>query len=185
MEVDKKCMVMNPIKPAQYANGTSSRFAGLNFNRVLVPVDFSVCTFETLRYAKALAEQFAAVVDVLHVVQFNSGRNHAAESALDRICILNEGVRRELRKTVGIIWANERKAQVSVQIREGRADEVILLEAAATQASLIIMGARHRSWLSRFWRRHTVKRVVQNSPCPVMVLRTDMTVCDVKGSAIE
>jgi len=54
----------NPTPPVTNA---AQAFAGLKFNRVLVPVDFSVCTLETLRYAKTLADQFAAVVDVLHV----------------------------------------------------------------------------------------------------------------------
>jgi hypothetical protein len=37
------------------------------------------------------------------------------------------------------------------------------------------MGTRDRSWLSGLLRRNTVKRVIQNSPCPVMVLRAGIT----------
>jgi nucleotide-binding universal stress UspA family protein len=148
----------------------------VNFQRVLVPVDFSVCTLETLHYAKALVEKSGMVVDVLHVVQPSYGRNEAALPGSSLIHTMIEGARQELKRLVGILWANEVRAAVSVRVREGRADEVILREASSTNASLIIMGMRHRSWLSGLLRRHTVKYIIQNSPCPVMVLRSGMTV---------
>ena len=89
---------------------------------------------------------------------------------------LIEGARQELKRLVGILWANESLTGVAIRVREGRADEVILCEAAATHASLIVMGMRDRSWLSRLLRRHTVKHVMHNAPCPVMVLRPGVTV---------
>jgi nucleotide-binding universal stress UspA family protein len=145
--------------------------------RVLVPVDFSVCTLETLRYAKALAEKFDAVVDVLHVIQPNLGRDEAVMPRLDLIRTMSEGAHRELNRLVGILWESEVEATISVRVREGCAHEVILREACSTNAALIIMGTRDRSWLSGLRRRNTVKRVVQNSPCPVMVLRAGTTGC--------
>ena len=75
--------------------------------RVLVPVDFSVCTLETLRYAKALAEKSGAAVDVLHVIQPNLGRNKAARPRPDLIRTMSEGAHRELKKLVGILWESE------------------------------------------------------------------------------
>ena len=158
----------NPSKPA---NGISLRLDDVNFTRVLVPVDFSVGTLETLRYAKTLAKKSAAVVDVLHVVQPSYGRNEAALPGSSLIRTMIEGARQELKRLVGSLWANEVKPLVSVRVREGRADEVILREASSTNASLIIMRIRHRSWMSRLLRRHTVKHVIQNATCPVMVLR--------------
>jgi len=167
---------MNTPKPSQPANGVSIRLDDVNFQRVLVPVDFSVCTLETLRYAKALVEKSGVVVDVLHVVQPSYGRNEVAMLGPGLIRTVVEGARHELKKLVGILWANEPRVAVSIRVREGRADEVILHEADTTHASLIIMGMRNRSWLSGLLRRHTVKRVIQNAPCPVMVLRSGMTV---------
>ena len=160
--------------PPQHTNMISLRPDGVNFKRVLVPVDFSVCTLETLRYAKALAEKFDVVVDVLHVIQVSPGRNEAAMPHPDLIRTISEGAHKELKKLVGILWEREVEATVSVRVREGRADEVILREAHSTNASLIIMGTRSRSWLSGLLRRNTARHVVQNSPCPVMVLQAGM-----------
>jgi len=167
---------MNTPNPSQSANGISLRLDDVNFQRVLVPVDFSVCTLETLRYAKTLVGKSGVVVDVLHVVQPSLGRNEAGMPGPGLIRIMIEGARQELKRLVGILWANEARAAVSIRVREGRADEVILHEAASTRASLIVMGMRNRSWLSGLLRRHTVKHVIQNAPCPVMVLRSGMTV---------
>jgi nucleotide-binding universal stress UspA family protein len=165
---------MNAPNPSQHANEISLRLDGVNFKRVLVPVDFSVCTLETLRYAKALAEKFDVVVDVLHVIQLSVSRDEAAMPHLDLIRTMSEGARQELKRLVGILWESEVEAAVSARVREGRAHEVILREARSTNASLIIMGTRDRSWLSGLLRRHTVRHVVQNSPCPVMVLRAGL-----------
>ena len=166
---------MNALHQPKHANGINFPLDGTNFKRLLVPVDFSVCTLETLRYAKALAEKSDAVVDVLHVIQPNLGRDEAAMPRPGLIRTMSEGAHQELKRLVGILWESEVKATVSVRVREGRAHEVILREACSTNASLIIMGTRDRSWLSGLLRRHTVKRVIQNSPCPVMVLRAGLT----------
>jgi universal stress protein A len=166
---------MNTFNPSQHANVISLRPDGVNFKRVLVPVDFSVCTLEALRYAKAIAEKFDAVVDVLHVIQFNPGRDEAALPHPDLIRTMSEGAHQELKKLVEILWENEVGAIVSVRVREGCAHEVILHEACSTDAAMIVMGTRNRSWLSGLRRRNTVKRVIRNSPCPVMVLRAGMT----------
>ena len=171
---------MNAPNPSKPANGIGLRFDDVNFKRVLVPVDFSVCTLETLRYAKSLVEKSDTVVDVLHVVHPVFGRNEVAMPGPGLIRTMVEGARQELKRLVGVLWANESNVPVSIRVREGRADEVILREAGSTNASLIIMGMRSRSWLSGWLRRHTVKHVIQNSPCPVMVFRVGMTGSETK-----
>jgi len=84
----------NPSKPA---NGIGLGLDDVNFTRVPVPVDFSVCTLETLRYAKSLAEKSAAVVEVLHVVQPRNSRHESVVPGASLISTMIEGARQELK----------------------------------------------------------------------------------------
>jgi nucleotide-binding universal stress UspA family protein len=163
---------MNTSEPSQLANKQLPE--AVDSQRLLVPVDFSVGTLETLCYARALSEKSGGVVDVLHVVPYNLGRNEEA-MPLGLLHTMANGARQELQRLVGILRKNDTATAYSVRVREGRAHEVILREASATNATLIIMGIRHRSWLSTLFRRHTVKHVLQNAPCPVLVLRAGQT----------
>jgi nucleotide-binding universal stress UspA family protein len=156
---------VNTTNPSQSTNEPSIELDGRNLKRVLVPVDFSVCTLEALFYAKALAEKLRIAIDVLHVIPPGLGRN---DTILPDACS-SHTIRQELNKLVGILLADGVK--VRVQVRAGRADEVILHEAASIGTLLIIVGMRNRSWMSGLRRRHTANRVLKNSPCPVIVLR--------------
>jgi Universal stress protein family len=107
------------------ANPTNENSIGLddvNLKRVLVPVDFSVCTLEALRYARALAEKLRVAIDVLHVIPPSLGRDerNRPDSCSSRT------IRQELNRPVGILSADA--VTVCVRVRTGRADEVILHE---------------------------------------------------------
>jgi len=162
----------------------ASPLADVKFPRVLVPVDFSVCTLETLLQARTLAEKLGAVVDVLHVLQPTPARHEETQPRPGLLRLMAEGARQELQSLVRNVRENADRAVYSVRIREGRPHEVILREACATNATLIIMGRRSRSWWSGLLRRHTVKRVLQNSPCPVMVLNASHPVARTSSPAM-
>ena len=138
--------------------------------RVLVAVDFSVCTLEMLRYARELAEQHGAMVDVLHVIPERLGWR--AENALPPGWrhTMPEGARQELLRLIDRLRSEPSPVTYSVRVREGCPHEVILREAGATKARLIILSRRHRTWMSGWLRHRTVQRVLENSPCPVLML---------------
>jgi nucleotide-binding universal stress UspA family protein len=164
---------MNALNPTDHADQVSLRLDGVKFKRVLVPVDFSVCSLETLRYAKTFADKFGAMVNILHVVQPGFSQDGPAMRRPGLIHTISEPARQELKKLVSILWKSEMDA--AVKVREGRPHEGILREACDINAELIIMGTCRHRWLTGVLRRNTVKRVIQNAPCPVMVLRTGMT----------
>jgi nucleotide-binding universal stress UspA family protein len=165
---------MSVSPSAKLTNENILQLPDVNFKRVLVPVDFSASTLETLRYAAALAQKFGAVVDVLHVIHPSLNRNEETSSHSGLIRTMSEGVRLELKRLVGMLRMGEGGDKFAVRIREGRPCDVILSEARSSNAALIVMGTRTRSWLSGLIRRHTVKQIIQHSPCPVMVLRSDL-----------
>ncbi|HTY87825.1 MAG TPA: universal stress protein [Candidatus Acidoferrum sp.] len=167
----------------QIVNGKKSQFGGLQIKQLLVPVDFSVCTLATLQYAGALAQSFQGVIHLLHVVPVNVSRaeENAAGVALRRT--MSEAAQRELAKLAEILWVGEISATITV--REGRSDDVILQEAGKLGVDLIVMGKRERSWLSRLFRRQTVRHVLQQTQCPVVVVRARAGVTDEPSKLIS
>jgi nucleotide-binding universal stress UspA family protein len=160
-----------PNLPRQ-TNGTA-KLEGVTFRRVLAVVDLSPSAIETLRYAMAVANKFDARISVLHVVELRLAPIGITVPSTGIIQTLGEAERQQLEKLVGTLWKIE--METTVAIRQGRPEEVIVHEARSIGASLIIMTVPKRGWLSRLLRPNTVKHVIQNSPCPIMLLQIGMT----------
>ena len=52
------------------------------------------------------------------------------------------------------------------------------LVAAATGAGLLVVGSRGRHWFARFWLGSVSHVLVLTMPCPVAVIRADVTAAD-------
>ena len=136
------------------------------FRRILVPLDFSESTQDTLRYAKALAEKADAVLDLLHVVHLNIAGEEKGISRTNLIKGLSQTAQCQMQKIIDMFLDGETVTTVS--IREGKPAEVILREADDTRADLIVMGGRRRSFWTRLFRPDIRDRVLRGAPCPVM-----------------
>ena len=138
------------------------------FERVLVPVDLSNGSLSVLRRASALACP-GTMIRVLHAVQLDIVGEERGIARTGLIRELREAARKELSTLIESLWANEIPA--AVIIREGRPKDVILQEARANNADLLVMGARqHSGWL-RVLHRNTAAYVMRHAPCPVLVVR--------------
>jgi nucleotide-binding universal stress UspA family protein len=137
--------------------------------RILVPVDFSVATLGLLQYAGRVAQHFGANIDLLHVVPHRI--LHPGRGAVDTWLIqhLSTAAQKELAKLAEVLWVGQITATTTV--RTGRPADAILDEARRIHCELIVLSRRDRSWLSRWFRHHTVRQLVQRAPCPVIVLR--------------
>jgi nucleotide-binding universal stress UspA family protein len=138
-----------------------------HLDRVLVSVDFSSSTNEMLRYARALAEEFGAVIELLHVIPATVKRAKGATRG-SLIRTMGEAGRQELSKLLEVLWPSEIKA--TVVIREGPAREAILEEARASKAQLIILGERGTRGWSRWLQRRALSQLVRRSPCLVLLI---------------
>ena len=133
---------------------------------VLVATDFSFTAERALEHARSLAQRTGAHLRVVHALV--PGEVGGVARGL-RTWEISAGTgRAELEERVRRLHDGIEPASCSV--RTGRAVDVILAEAAATGAGLIVIGA---SGLTR-WRRpalgSTVRRVIEQAPCPVLVV---------------
>ena len=141
----------------------------VRFERVLVPVDFSAGSLSVLRRASILACS-GTMIRVLHAIQLNIVGEERGIARTGLIRELHEAAREELGKLIERLWADETPA--AVIIREGRPKDVILQEARASNADLIVMGAHQHAGWRRMFHRNTAAYVMRHAPCPVLVVRT-------------
>ncbi len=142
------------------------------FKRILVPVDGSRYSLDAVCLASRMARFHDSELMILHVVD---------ESLLDQLARFaeknREAVRDELRKSArGVLEDMQRQAsQESVSseilIKEGVPHEIILREAAAWGADLIVMGKLGRRGVAKILLGSVAERVIEFSDIPVLVVK--------------
>lgn len=147
---------------ATAASGTVARETGLR--RILVASDLTANGDRAFDRAVLLAQEHHAAVRFLHVVD---------ASLLPASC-----VRRDLREAQARLEHEVQesgvgqKLEVSVTVASGSTDRVVIDEAKAMPADLVVMGLSQDASLAILVRGTTVDRVVRGAPCPVLVVKT-------------
>lgn len=146
------------------------------FNRgILVPIDFSEQTANTVTYAVSLAACFSCPVTLLHVINLQDYPIY--QSALeytvpDRYISQQEYAESEARnglKPFENLFLS-RGLRVSLLIRVGSPFEEILTAAEHCSADLIVIGSHGRTGIGRLLLGSTVERVIGRARCPVLVV---------------
>jgi nucleotide-binding universal stress UspA family protein len=145
-------------------------------SKILVPVDFSVCSRAALSYALSLAEQLGSSIDVLHVAEVPSYKTEpriAKESGFTtlREYALETG-QGELDAFLGKLEAKQRE-KVSARIDAGRPRDCILEHAKRDRYDLIVMGTHGRTGRVHSLAGSVAESVVRTAPCPVLTVRAD------------
>ncbi len=133
-------------------------------HRILWPTDLSPVSEGAWRYALTLADLLAAEVVLLHVVRPTDlpGGDQAQARHLAPI-------RRELEHKQQAVRALGLPARQKVVI--GLPAEVIVAEAEAEQAGLIVVGTHGRSGLPHVLIGSVAEAVIRTAPCPVLAVR--------------
>jgi universal stress protein A len=155
-----------------------------NIQKILVPTDFSPQSDAALDYAAALAAAMKAVVHLVHVVEepFMGGDWELyvrdAQEIRER---LDAEARSRLAATAGGVEA--RNVPVTAELRHGSAVDVIIYDAKAVGADLIVMGTHGRSGLSHLVLGSVAERVIRGAHCPVLAVRASEGAPQVAGAA--
>jgi nucleotide-binding universal stress UspA family protein len=139
--------------------------------RILVPTDFSDPSAEALATAMGFARLSGATLDLVHVAieaaYVLPPPVDVATVPVDMSKVMarvNEGLAEE--------EARVRAAGINCETATlvGRADTEIVTRASETGAELIVMGTHGRSGLVHALLGSVAERVVQHSPCPVLIV---------------
>lgn len=139
----------------------------IDFERILVPTDFSEYSQPAIGYACAMADKFDAELHLLHVLEVHisstpvfSGEmvpsHHIAES------------RAAAEKALQDVAPGRNAVRAT---SEGTVFLEILRYAKENEIDLIVMGTHGRTGLVHVLMGSTAERVVRKAPCPVMTVR--------------
>ena len=130
--------------------------------RVLIPINLANSSFDTLLFAKQMADELPVCLTLLNVVRLNI----AIESRVyDELCLESEKALRQIgSRFFGISQA------LNVSVRVGKPHEQIVAEAQSGLAELILLSSPNPSPWKRLLSEGTVKGVVRMAPCTTLVL---------------
>ena len=147
----------------------------LAIKNILVPIDFSRMSIEGLETAKRLARSFKARTHIAHVSVPVQGRAlmAAAMAWQETPGALAKAVReglssqlKELASKYGLPNGD------NIHLREGvPVFDVICRLAAEIPADLLVVQTRAFKGVKRFFLGSTAERLIQHSPCPILVDR--------------
>lgn len=142
----------------------------MNFDRILVPVDFSPTSLAALGAAKRLAGRFSSEVLLLHVIELLVPIDFAGGAAVQ----LEEHHRREATTRLARLAQQLERSGIRVRTRivEGTAARAIVEVARKERAGVIVMGTHGAGGFTRFVVGSVTDRVVRSASCPVLTVRS-------------
>jgi len=148
----------------------SKQDSRVNYDSVLVPVDFSDHSLHALRYARVLAP--GAVLHVLHVYDPPfAGRLSSAGVSDDAIESYRHSVQLEAESEMREFLARAPDVKdVHVLVEFGDARTAVAAKAEELGVNLIIMGKQGRSWWSEFLLGSLSRRTIELAACDVAIV---------------
>ncbi len=138
--------------------------------RILVPIDFSRGSLKAIPYALAISRRFGAPIHFLHVVDTTQ---YLPPTLLTLPLVPQSELNRRLLKrlqAVALRFSASGKIEVHIP-REGRAYKEICAAARELKTDLIVIATHGYTGYKRTFLGSTAERVVQHSPCPLLVVR--------------
>jgi nucleotide-binding universal stress UspA family protein len=141
------------------------------FGRILCAVDFSDGSRPAVQYALALAQEFDAQLDLLHVVALPDNLAEGLRLEFDYDQVRTKAVCDARGRLDALVPADARLfCTVEPLVRFGAPYAQVLAAADARRAALIVMGAQGRGALDRLVFGSNTARVLRRAPCPVLVV---------------
>lgn len=155
--------------PSKSRRRRAGRARAFRLKRILVPIDFSETSVQALPYAATLAEQFAAEVILLHVIE---PFPLPADSGYIPSKLLGEdenGAQSHLLRLSREVFPDDLPARCLV--RTGQPFEKIAHTASSLGADIIVLTTHGYTGLTHVLLGSTAEYVVRHADCPVLVVR--------------
>lgn len=156
------------VTPAEKWQRMEKRFKGFGFKQILVGCDFSADSDRAVKFGFSLAQEFEAVIHLVHVVEPFVYRDtmipEAAKSeALTEVTASCQLKLKELIPKDAHNWCKVESTCVS-----GKPFQALVKYAQEHEIDLIVLGVRGHSLVETMLLGSTTDRVVRNVACPVL-----------------
>ena len=133
--------------------------------RIMWATDLSPVSERAWRYALKLADAFAAEVILLHAVRPTKLAGLGDQAQEHYLAPLRAELERRQQSVESLGLCARRKVVVGVPA------EVIVIEAQAEQADLVVVGTHGRSGLPHVLLGSVAEAVIRKAPCPVLAVK--------------
>ncbi len=145
------------------------------FSKIVVGVDGSESSNKVYDMAAQLVKLSNGKLIIIHVVvpplQIGGGLFYPDISGIDKILINLEEAGKKLLQYYSEKSANEYKISVGTALARGYPPEVIIREAEAKRADLIVVGSRGFSGAKQFFIGSVPNSVLHHSSIPVLLVK--------------
>lgn len=159
-----------PAIPAARAPSEQAPVPLFKISRILVPIDFSLCSVKALRYAIPFAKQFGARLCLLYVGQ---GYYLVPDLAPADLNTYKMSERADTAGKLAAFATKEIPSTIAVDIlvKNGQPALEIANAANDTGADLIIISTHGYTGVKHVWFGSIAEQVVRHAACPVLVVR--------------
>ncbi|HEX9663479.1 MAG TPA: universal stress protein [Candidatus Binatia bacterium] len=141
------------------------------YTRILVPLDGSKTAEKVLPYAHTLARRLKLPVELLGVVDIAELAAHLSAAKARFMDAIVESELKSSKEYLVRIAKTFKDAAVACAVDRGRADEVIIGEAAADKGTLITMATHGRSGLNRWLLGSVAEKILRATANPLLLVR--------------
>ena len=154
---------------------------------VLVATDFSAEADRALKYAAALLKTFRGTLHLVHVHEVDYGYAMPGVATVPPLIPFDEIERLDGMRLRELATSHAPPGtEIEVHLKMGRAFDQICALAQKIDARLLVISTQGRTGLRRMLMGSTAERIVQHSPCPVLVVRAgEREFVDLGGAAKE
>ena len=147
----------------------------LTIQNIVVPIDFSKMSMQAIEIARRLARRFGASIHLAHVRQFNYAADFvtpAPPAVPFSFMPYEQNQEQTVLKDLQKMAAECAISSPSCHVLTGAPpfDEICRF-AQTIPANLIVMPTHGRTGLKHVFLGSTAERIVQHSPCPILVTR--------------
>ena len=146
----------------------------MKFQIILVPTDYSDSSKHALHYAIGFSKKFGSRLRLLHVIQDLPVLSSSTYEGLD-LPLYQERLREDAKRQMEQLVRETpdlHDARIHETLRSGVPYLEIIEEARECKADLIITATHGRSGLTHFLMGSVAEKIVRNSPCPVLTVKT-------------